>query len=73
MAKLKKPAVADQGRYAARGVSASKADVHSAVDRLDRGLFPGAFCKIIPDVLTGDPGRCAVIHSDGAGTKALVA
>ena len=64
---------ADAGRYAARGVSASKADVHAAVDTLDSGLFPYAFCKIIPDVLTGDPNRCAVIHSDGAGTKAIVA
>lgn len=65
--------VADSGRYAARGVSASKHEVHAAVDRLDRGLFPGAFCKLSPDHLTGDPALCNVTHSDGAGTKSLLA
>lgn len=63
----------DQGRYAARGVSASKGEVHAVVDNLDRGLFPGAFCKLTEDVLTGDPARCNVTHADGAGTKALLA
>lgn len=63
----------DQGRYAARGVSASKGEVHAVVDRLDRGLFPGAFCKMTEDVLTGDPALCNVTHSDGSGTKALLA
>jgi len=63
----------ETGRYAARGASTSKADVHAAVDRLDRGLFPQAFCKITPDHLTGDDAKCNVIHADGAGTKALLA
>jgi phosphoribosylformylglycinamidine cyclo-ligase len=63
----------DQGRYAARGVSASKGEVHAVVDGLDRGLFPGAFCKLTEDVLTGDPALCNVTHSDGSGTKALLA
>lgn len=63
----------DQGRYAARGVSASKGEVHAVVDKLDRGLFPGAFCKLTEDVLTGDPALCNVTHSDGSGTKALLA
>ncbi len=61
------------GRYAARGVSASKRDVHAVVDGLDRGLYPGAFCKLTEDILTGDPTRCNVTHADGAGTKALLA
>jgi len=72
----KKPAkksAPEIGRYAARGASTSKADVHAAVDKLDRGLFPQAFCKITPDHLTGDPAKCNVIHADGAGTKALLA
>ncbi len=69
---LKKPAV-EYGRYAARGASATKADVHAAVDKLDRGLFPGAFCKITPDYLTGDATKCNIIHADGSGTKALIA
>jgi phosphoribosylformylglycinamidine cyclo-ligase len=63
----------DQGRYAARGVSASKSEVHKAVDNLDRGLYPTAFCKITPDHFTGDPERCTVIHSDGSGTKSILA
>ena len=72
MASDGKPAP-DEGRYAARGVSASKGEVHAVVDGLDRGLFPGAFCKLTEDVLTGDPARCNVTHADGAGTKALLA
>jgi phosphoribosylformylglycinamidine cyclo-ligase len=63
----------DPSRYASRGVSASKAEVHAAVDKLDSGLFPGAFCKITPDYLTGDSSRCAVTHSDGSGTKVILA
>jgi phosphoribosylformylglycinamidine cyclo-ligase len=63
----------DSSRYAARGVSASKSEVHAAVDRLDRGLYPGAFCKLIPDYLTRSPEHCVVTHSDGSGTKALLA
>jgi len=60
-------------RYQARGVSADKTEVHSAVDRLEQGLFPGAFCKITEDFLSGDPDKCNVIHADGAGTKSIVA
>ncbi len=60
-------------RYAQRGVSSSKEEVHRVVDKLDRGLFPGAFCKIGEDVLTRDPERCAVIHADGSGTKSTLA
>jgi len=62
-----------QGRYAARGVSATKSEVHAAVDRLDRGIFPGAFCKVTQDYLTGDPDKCNIIHADGSGTKSAVA
>ena len=72
MAHESKPS-SDSGRYAARGVSASKSEVHAAVDRLDPGLFPQAFCKIVADNLTGDASKCVVTHSDGSGTKALLA
>ncbi len=61
------------GRYAARGVSAGKEEVHAAVDKLDRGLYAGAFCKITRDFLTGDASLCNVIHSDGSGTKSIIA
>jgi len=60
-------------RYAQRGVSSSKSEVHAVVDGLDRGIYPGAFCKIGPDILTGDPDKCTVIHSDGSGTKSTLA
>lgn len=60
-------------RYQARGVSATKHEVHAAVDQLDRGLFPLAFCKITEDFLTGDPDLCNVIHADGSGSKSLIA
>lgn len=60
-------------RYAARGVSSSKTEVHAVVDKLDSGLFPGAFCKITEDFLTGNPALCNVTHSDGSGTKSLLA
>ncbi len=70
---MPRPTSRETGRYAARGVSATKADVHAAVDHLDRGLYPGAFCKITPDHLTGDPKKCNVIHADGSGTKVLLA
>lgn len=63
----------DNGRYAARGVSSSKTEVHAVVDKLDPGLFPGAFCKITEDFLTGNPALCNVTHSDGSGTKSLLA
>jgi phosphoribosylformylglycinamidine cyclo-ligase len=62
-----------ESRYQARGVSADKTEVHSAVDKLEQGLFPGAFCKVTEDFLSGDPEKCNVIHADGAGTKSIVA
>ena len=61
------------GRYSQRGVSSQKEDVHQAISKIDPGLFQGSFCKITPDHLTGDPQKCNVIHSDGSGTKALLA
>jgi phosphoribosylformylglycinamidine cyclo-ligase len=60
-------------RYAQRGVSASKEDVHNAISQLDKGLFPKAFCKIVPDTLAGDPDFCTIMHADGAGTKSSLA
>ncbi|HEU4495796.1 MAG TPA: AIR synthase related protein [Flavobacterium sp.] len=60
-------------RYSLRGVSASKEDVHSAIKNIDKGLFPKAFCKIVPDYLTGDEEYCLVMHADGAGTKSSLA
>jgi len=60
-------------RYNQRGVSSSKDEVHQVVDKLDRGCFPGAFCKVTNDFLTGHNDRCNVIHSDGAGTKSILA
>ena len=60
-------------RYSKRGVSASKEDVHSAIKNVDKGLFPNAFCKIVPDSLNGDPESCIVMHADGAGTKSSLA
>ncbi|QAA80995.1 phosphoribosylformylglycinamidine cyclo-ligase [Aequorivita sp. H23M31] len=60
-------------RYAQRGVSAGKEDVHNAIKNVDKGLFPQAFCKIIPDYLTGDPDYCLIMHADGAGTKSSLA
>ncbi|MDR2845493.1 MAG: phosphoribosylformylglycinamidine cyclo-ligase [Puniceicoccales bacterium] len=67
------PAPPESGRYAARGVSASKHEVHAVVDKLDQGVFPGAFCKLTEDFLTGNPALCNVTHSDGSGTKSLLA
>ncbi|WMN12016.1 AIR synthase-related protein [Marivirga salinae] len=60
-------------RYNQRGVSASKEDVHNAIKNLDKGLFPQAFCKIVPDHLTGDEDYCTIMHADGAGTKSSLA
>ncbi len=60
-------------RYAQRGVSASKGDVHNAIKNIDKGLFPKAFCKIVPDYLTNDSDYCLVMHADGAGTKSSLA
>lgn len=60
-------------RYAQRGVSASKEDVHNAIKNIDKGLFPKAFCKIVPDYLTNDEAYCLIMHADGAGTKSSLA
>ena len=60
-------------RYAQRGVSASKEDVHNAIKNIDKGLFPKSFCKIVPDYLTNDDDYCLVMHADGAGTKSSLA
>lgn len=60
-------------RYMLRGVSAMKEDVHNAIKNIDKGLFPQAFCKIIPDILGGDPEYCNIMHADGAGTKSSLA
>ena len=63
----------NQQRYMMRGVSAAKEDVHNAIKNIDKGLFPQAFCKIIPDILGGDPEWCNIMHADGAGTKSSLA
>ncbi|MDE6358030.1 MAG: phosphoribosylformylglycinamidine cyclo-ligase [Duncaniella sp.] len=63
----------DDRRYNLRGVSASKEDVHNAIKNVDKGLYPQAFCKIIPDILGGDPDMCNIMHADGAGTKSSLA
>lgn len=60
-------------RYMMRGVSAAKEDVHNAIKNVDKGLYPKAFCKIIPDILGGDPEWCNIMHADGAGTKSALA
>ncbi|MDL2315301.1 phosphoribosylformylglycinamidine cyclo-ligase [Bacteroidales bacterium OttesenSCG-928-C19] len=63
----------DTLKYNLRGVSASKEDVHNAIKNIDKGLFPKAFCKIIPDILAGDEEYCTIMHADGAGTKSSLA
>jgi len=63
----------NESRYAARGVSSQKEDVHAAIKNIDKGLFPKAFCKIVPDYLTGSDQHCIVMHADGAGTKSSLA
>src|SRR6478609_11498640 len=60
-------------RYNQRGVSASKEDVHNAIKNIDKGIFPKAFCKVIPDIIGGDPDFCNIMHADGAGTKSSLA
>ena len=65
--------MSSNNRYALRGVSAEKEDVHNAIKNIDKGLFPKAFCKIIPDHLTGDEDYCLIMHADGAGTKSSLA
>ncbi len=62
-----------ESRYSSRGVSASKEDVHEAIKNVDKGLFPKAFCKIVPDILGGDLAWCNIMHADGAGTKSSLA
>jgi phosphoribosylformylglycinamidine cyclo-ligase len=70
--RLKEP-VLTSDRYNKRGVSASKEDVHNAIRDIDKGLYPKAFCKIVPDTLAGDPQYCTIMHADGAGTKSSLA
>ncbi len=65
--------MSDKPSYEARGVSASKSEVHAAIANLHKGVFPGAFCKILPDLLLGDRDFCTVMHADGAGTKSVLA
>jgi phosphoribosylformylglycinamidine cyclo-ligase len=65
--------MSDRSRYARRGVSSGKEDVHAAIRHVDKGLFPRAFCRIVPDILGGDPDYCNIMHADGAGTKSSLA
>ncbi|MCA1761891.1 MAG: AIR synthase related protein [Cryomorphaceae bacterium] len=65
--------MSEEKRYQARGVSAGKEDVHAAIEGIDKGLFPNAFCKVIPDLLSGSDDHCIVMHADGAGTKSSLA
>lgn len=65
--------MADDLKYSLRGVSASKEDVHAAIRNIDKGLFPQAFCKIVPDLMGSDPAWCNIMHADGAGTKSSLA
>ena len=60
-------------RYLRRGVSSKKEDIHNAIRNVDKGLFPNAFCKIVPDILSNDPNYCNIMHADGAGTKSSLA
>ena len=62
-----------ESKYSKRGASSSKEDVHKAIEKIDKGLYPGAFCKIVPDILGGDPDYCNIMHADGAGTKSSLA
>jgi phosphoribosylformylglycinamidine cyclo-ligase len=62
-----------ESRYSRRGVSSQKEDVHSAISNVDKGLYPNAFCKIVPDLMGGDPDYCNIMHADGAGTKSSLA
>jgi phosphoribosylformylglycinamidine cyclo-ligase len=65
--------MSDASKYSKRGVSSGKEDVHAAIKNIDKGIFPGAFCKIVPDLLGGDPDYCNIMHADGAGTKSSLA
>jgi phosphoribosylformylglycinamidine cyclo-ligase len=62
-----------ESKYSKRGASSSKEDVHKAIEKIDKGLYPGAFCKIVPDLLGGDDDYCNIMHADGAGTKSSLA
>ena len=62
-----------ESKYSKRGVSSQKEDVHAAIRNIDKGLYPKAFCKIVPDILSGDPDYCNIMHADGAGTKSSLA
>ena len=62
-----------ESKYSKRGVSSSKEDVHKALEKIDKGLYPKAFCKIVPDFLGGDKDYCNIMHADGAGTKSSLA
>ena len=73
LSEKKTPLSMDTLKYNLRGVSASKEDVHNAIKNIDKGLYPKAFCKIIPDFLGGDPNYCNIMHADGAGTKSSLA
>lgn len=72
-ARLEQDTAQDASRYEARGVSADKGDVHAAIKNIDKGLFPKAFCKVVPDDLCGSADHCIVMHADGAGTKSSLA
>lgn len=65
--------MANSDRYAQRGVSSAKEDVHNAIKSVDKGLFPKAFCKVVPDILSGSDDHCVIMHADGAGTKSALA
>lgn len=65
--------MAESDIYLGRGVSSSKSEIHDAIKNIDQGLFPGAFCKVLPDALAGDPEYCLMMHADGAGTKSSLA
>ena len=65
--------MSDNSKYSKRGVSSQKEDVHTAIKNIDKGLYPKAFCKIVPDLLGGDPDYCNIMHADGAGTKSSLA
>jgi phosphoribosylformylglycinamidine cyclo-ligase len=67
------PNMGFESKYSKRGVSSQKEDVHAAIKNIDKGLYPGAFCKIVPDLLAGDPDYCNIMHADGAGTKSSLA
>ncbi|MBN2863772.1 MAG: phosphoribosylformylglycinamidine cyclo-ligase, partial [Bacteroidales bacterium] len=65
--------MSQESKYSQRGVSSRKEDVHAAIKNIDKGLFPKAFCKIVPDITGGDPDYCNIMHADGAGTKSSLA